>query len=117
MSKALIAFKTRHQKKLEADYPATVIIGGTEYKGCAVSMNGQYLTMDGGTNQQRSFIFQAFASVLPLAVVRDTAQPSQPLRRGLRITHKKSGIVYRLDQEQTDVHDVQRMLTCIQEDA
>jgi hypothetical protein len=113
MSPALTAAKTRHQQELEKNYPATLTIGSVNYKGCVGIHTGPFMTLDGGTKQIRSATFQVRQSILPLSLIRDTTQATQPLKRIL-ITHLETGLVYRLDEEFTDPHGVTRTLTCTQ---
>jgi hypothetical protein len=111
MNPALTAAKTRHQKALEKNYPATLRIGGTDYKAAVVLNEGDFMTMDGGTQQKRTATFSVLQSVLPLAAVRDSAVAGRPLKR-VTVTHVETSLVYRLRQEWTDQHGVIRQLTC-----
>lgn len=113
MSAALLAAKTRHQRELEKAYPATLTIGGVNYKGCVGIHTGPFMTGEGGTKQERSATFQVLQTTLPLSVIRDTTLPTHPLRR-LTITHVETGYIYRLESEHTDPHGPTRTLTCRQ---
>lgn len=110
---ALLAAKTRHQRELEKAYPATLTIGGINYAAAAATQSGSYLTLTGGTQQQRTATFQVLQTTLPLSIVRDTTIPTQPLKR-ITITHAQTGLTYQLQNEWTDPHGVTRTLTCTQ---
>lgn len=111
MNAALTGFKKQLQAKLEGDYPATLTISGTNYKGAVVTNEGQRMTMEGGTKQVRGATFSVLKDRLPVAVVRDTTQSNVPVKR-VAVTHVETGLVYRLTGEWSDPHGVVRVLTC-----
>ena len=111
---ALQKAKERHQAAMERYHPCTLRIASTNYACAGLTKTGDFMTIEGGTKQVRSMVFSVRQSVLPLIVVRDTAEADQPLRR-LAVTHVETGIVYRLDGEWTDVHGTMRELTCVQQ--
>jgi hypothetical protein len=113
MAPVLRRMKLKHQQMLEKTYPATLQIGGVNYKGCHSQQSGTLMTLSGGTKQQRNASFQCFTGVLPMAIVRDITQVTQPLKRVL-IKHVETGITYRLENEQTDSDGILRTLTCTQ---
>ena len=113
MSAPLRRTKIKHQHILEKAYPATIQIGGVNYKACHSQQSGTLMTLTGGTKQQRNASFQCFTGVLPMAIVRDTTLVTQPIKRVL-IKHVETGITYRLENEQTDADGILRTLTCTQ---
>lgn len=110
MSTPLYKTKLRAQLELERHYPATIEIGGVKYKGAIATQTGPYMTSEGSTKQRRTGTFQFLSGTLPLAIVRDITDPTQPLRR-LTLTHIETGHIYRLAEEHTDPHGCTRTLT------
>lgn len=113
MSRALYQTKLRAQLDLQRHYPATLQISGVNYKGALATQTGAFLTLDGGTKQRRTGTFQFLQGTLPLDIVRDITDPTQPLRR-ITLTHVETGHIYRLQEEHTDPHGPTRTLTCHQ---
>lgn len=97
---ALNRFKTAAVTSRAALWPGSIIISGQTYAGAVRARKVSRETEDTGWIQVRLISGQFLITVLPLAIVIDTTQPSQPIRPGIILTH--DSITYRLTSAQPD---------------